>query len=255
VRTDRTRAGGVRSDGRRVTTRSPLGTVGALAALLAILVLLAACSLPGDPSAGTAGETPTDAPSTPQDEDVDPRDDDGDPRDEDANPQDEDVDPRDDDGDPREEDANPREEDANPRDEDLDLGDEGDASEDAPDGALPACPDDVLAGVEQTIGAQLDAFADDDVALALSYASEAFRSQLDTDSFERLIEGSFPAVADPARFSIEGCRSEQTSAQVLVGVVGTDGGRMSLLYVMVEEEGRWAIDGARGVTSDPGTVA
>jgi hypothetical protein len=234
VRTDRTRAGGVRSDGRRVTTRSPLGTVGALAALLAILVLLAACSLPGDPSAGTAGETPTDAPSTPQDEDVDPRDDDGDPRDEDANPQDEE---------------------ANPRDEDLDLGDEGDASEDAPDGALPACPDDVLAGVEQTIGAQLDAFADDDVALALSYASEAFRSQLDTDSFERLIEGSFPAVADPARFSIEGCRSEQTSAQVLVGVVGTDGGRMSLLYVMVEEEGRWAIDGARGVTSDPGTVA
>jgi hypothetical protein len=227
VRTDRTRAGGVRSDGRRVTTRSPLGTVGALAALLAILVLLAACSLPGDPSAGTAGETPTDAPSTPQDEDVDPRDDDGDSRDEDANP----------------------------RDEDLDLGDEGDASEDAPDGALPACPDDVLAGVEQTIGAQLDAFADDDVALALSYASEAFRSQLDTDSFERLIEGSFPAVADPARFSIEGCRSEQTSAQVLVGVVGTDGGRMSLLYVMVEEEGRWAIDGARGVTSDPGTVA
>lgn len=129
------------------------------------------------------------------------------------------------------------------------------ATTDETGGPSPTCPSPVLAEIERTIGSQLDAFADDDVAGALSYASEAFRAQIDIASFERLITDAYPAVADPEGFSIRGCRAQPGSAQVLVDVVGADGGRVSLVYAMVEEAGRWAIDGASEPATDPGMVA
>ncbi len=136
-----------------------------------------------------------------------------------------------------------------------DAQDDGGAQDDGAGELSPTCPSPVLADVERTIGSQLDAFADDDVAGALSYASEAFRAQIDVASFQRLITDAYPAVADPESFSIRGCRSQPGSAQVLVDVVGVDGGRMSLVYAMVEEAGRWAIDGASEPANDPGMVA
>jgi len=144
---------------------------------------------------------------------------------------------------------------ADPPSSTQDPDDDVDDAGDEPDGTVQTCPAPVRAAIEVTIGAQLDAFADDDVAGAFSYASEAFRAQTDVASFERLITGAFPAVADPVSFSVGRCRSERASAQVLIAVVGADGGRMGLVYDMVDEAGRWAIDGARQTSADPGMVA
>lgn len=126
------------------------------------------------------------------------------------------------------------------------------ASEDAaggdPHGEL-ACDDEVVAAIDQTIDAQLAAFADDDFATALDLASEGFQSGLDIDAFRQIIEGDYPVVADAVGHTSGICVAQEGAAQLLVTVEGADGEAQELVYTMALEDDVWRIEGA---TTPPG---
>lgn len=121
---------------------------------------------------------------------------------------------------------------------------------DAPDLRYPAdCPVEVGTEVAAVIGAQLDAFATDDYAGALALASRSFQAGTDLPTFRRLIETSFPQVADSREHRTLGCMLvAPRTTHTLVAVTGRDGSREELVYVLVEEDDgesvRWAVSGA-----------
>jgi hypothetical protein len=139
-----------------------------------------------------------------------------------------------------------------------------DAAPDGPEGSDDphgdaTCGDQVLAAIDETIDGQLSAFAADDFAGALEFASEDFRAGTDAAAFEELIEDGYPIAADAASHTSTICVLQgPMSAEVLVDVTATDGTEGQLVYLLVDEDDAWRIAGAAEVTpSDepPGTVA
>jgi hypothetical protein len=132
-----------------------------------------------------------------------------------------------------------------PADEADAPADEADAPADEADAPPATCPPDARAAAAATIAGQLDAFARDDYAAALDFASDTFRSGTDVPTFRSLIERAFPQVASSEGHTVLGC--EQPAAgvlRVLVVVTGVDGSSEELVYLVVDDGGRWGIEGA-----------
>lgn len=112
------------------------------------------------------------------------------------------------------------------------------------------CPPQVGTEVAEVIAAQLEAFAADDYAGALALASRRFQAGTEPGAFRRMIETSFPQVADSREHRVLGCRLVATDVvHALVAVTGRDGSREEVVYELVEEERdgptpRWAVAGA-----------
>jgi len=123
-----------------------------------------------------------------------------------------------------------------------------------------ACAPDVDAGVDATITGKLDAFAADDYAGALGYASRDFQATTDVAGFRRLIDGAYPEVADSVGHRVAGCLLvAEDVAHAVVDVTGRDGGRVEMFYVLVAERGTtasgWAVAAATSRPAEPGISA
>lgn len=127
-----------------------------------------------------------------------------------------------------------------------------DTSEEAPSGDGPhggatiePCDDATDAEVSATLTAQLAAFADDDYAEALTYASSDFQREFDVDRFRDLITRDFADLADSTDHLVLRCdRVAVDLARVDVVVSVADGRTSPLTYLFVEEDGRWAVAAA-----------
>jgi hypothetical protein len=121
------------------------------------------------------------------------------------------------------------------------------------------CDSQVLAAIDETIAGQLAAFAADDFAGALEFASESFRAGTDVETFTTLIEDGYPVAADAESHSSTVCVLQgPMSAEVLVEVTASDGTEGQLVYLLVDEDDVWRIAGAAELTpsdAPPGTVA
>ena len=107
------------------------------------------------------------------------------------------------------------------------------------------CPPDARAGAVATIAGQLDAFARDDYAAALGFASDTFQAATDVPTFRSLIERDFPQVASPEAHTVLACEQPVVGVvRVLVVVTGVDGSSQELVYLVVDNGERWGIDGA-----------
>lgn len=124
---------------------------------------------------------------------------------------------------------------------------------DDPHGEL-ACDDDVADAIDETIAAQLAAFADDDFGRALGLASQGFQAGLDVDGFRRIIEQDYPVVADAVDHTSGLCVAQDDAAQLLVTVEGSDGTAQELVYTMALEDDGWRIDGAQVPPGAPTTA-
>lgn len=131
---------------------------------------------------------------------------------------------------------------------------------DAPTTDPMACGPDVDAAVNATIAGQLDAFAADDYAGALGFASRDFQASTDVAGFRQLIDGSYPEVADSVGHRVAGCLLvAEGVAHAVVDVTGREGGRVEMLYVLVAEGGAaasgWAVAAAASRPAEPGIRA
>lgn len=122
------------------------------------------------------------------------------------------------------------------------------------------CPDDVTAAVTDTIAGQLAAFAADDYAGALAFASLEFQAGISLPEFRALIEVAYPQVADSRDHAVLGCGLVAPGvSHALVTVTGQDGSRARLTYVLVVEGHpdvlRWAVAGAAEHSDGAGVQA
>lgn len=113
-----------------------------------------------------------------------------------------------------------------------------------------ACDEETRAAIDETIDAQLAAFADDDFETALGLASEQFRDAFDVDRFRATIEDDYPVVADAVGHTSDLCVRQGAAAQLLVTVEGRDGSEQELVYTMTREGDAWRVAGAEG-TAEP----
>lgn len=125
----------------------------------------------------------------------------------------------------------------------------GASQEDDAHGEL-VCDQPTLEAIDRTIGGQLEAFAGDDYAAALRFASEAFREDFDEASFREVIETSFPTVARATGHTSTVCVHRGDGAQLLV-TVESDDGDQELVYQMTLEAEQWRIDGAVPADATP----
>lgn len=113
------------------------------------------------------------------------------------------------------------------------------------------CDTETLADLDEVVGGQLDAFADDDWDDALALASAGFREEFDATRFAAVVEGSFPVAADAVDHRLGGCVTTTTEAQVLVEVESGTGDEATLVYALVREAGAWRIAGAVPTGDEP----
>jgi hypothetical protein len=118
-----------------------------------------------------------------------------------------------------------------------------------PHGAL-ACDTETRSAIDETIGAQLAAFADADFAAALGFASERFRAGNSPAQFEAVITNGFPALIGAADHTIEVCVARGDNAQVLVTIESAGGQTDDLVYDMTREPAGWRIDVAGYAASE-----
>lgn len=106
------------------------------------------------------------------------------------------------------------------------------------------------------VATQLDAFADDDLALAYAMTSPFFQRVLAADAFEALIRGEYPELIGNGGHRLDECRVRGRRGHLIVGV--RDGVREVVLrYDLSEEPEGWRIDGAMRIarTLPPQPVA
>jgi hypothetical protein len=112
--------------------------------------------------------------------------------------------------------------------------------------ATPAprdCDTVTRAELDDLVGAQLAAFAADDYAGALAFATEQFRSGFDPQRFREVIEGSFPLAAAGAAHEFGRCLTAGDAASAVV-VLRAEDGAQALVYQFAREGGGWRIGGA-----------
>lgn len=126
-------------------------------------------------------------------------------------------------------------------------------TEDREPSVAEPCDERQLDGIDKTIRGQLRTFARADFAAALEFASEAFRSSIDADDFERLIADSYPELLATAEHVSGPCVADGDRAQLVVRVSG-EAGERDLVYAMVFEQGDWRVDGAAPHSPTDGTT-
>lgn len=110
---------------------------------------------------------------------------------------------------------------------------------------FPTCDPAVASGIQETVDAQLRAFADGDYRAALALASDDFRASVTLKDFRRIIREAYPDVADAVAHQVLDCRQlGEASVQALVSVTGRQGATSELGYRFVRQPEGWRIDGA-----------
>ncbi len=108
--------------------------------------------------------------------------------------------------------------------------------------AAPAAAD----AVEDVIRSQIDAFLQDDVAAAFTFASPAIRGIFGTpEAFGRMVREGYPMVWRPA--DLRFLEQEERPGRILQSVMIEDqGGRVHILeYEMIRLDDGWRINGVR----------
>jgi hypothetical protein len=105
---------------------------------------------------------------------------------------------------------------------------------------MQECTTDVAEAAFDVVQRQQRAFADDDFAAALRFASTEFRSSVTLPQFTALIVSGYNFLLVTPNLRLTECRTQGTTAVLRVGV----GINFVLAYRMVAEDGQWRIDGA-----------
>ena len=111
-----------------------------------------------------------------------------------------------------------------------------------PQSATRACDEDARAGIEETIRAQVTAFAQADFAAARTFASQGFQSGVSEREFQAIIEAQYAFLLDSPEVDFLDCAQVDDLAQILVQVTASD--VIDLQYRLVRESEGWRIDGA-----------
>jgi hypothetical protein len=96
----------------------------------------------------------------------------------------------------------------------------------------------------RTVLEQLDAFRRGDWATAYTYASSAIQARFGLEAFRQMVASGYAPIARSARATV--ARAELVEAGhgfVEVRVEGANGESVDAVYELVEEQGRWRIDG------------
>lgn len=116
------------------------------------------------------------------------------------------------------------------------------------DGSGPAidpCTSEEQRTIEAVIDGQLDAFVADDWAAALAFASPEFRERFNPTELGRMIEQTFPVVANQVAADHDACLISGTEARVLSTVTDDRGDTIELTYLLESQpDGSWLIGGA-----------
>jgi hypothetical protein len=118
--------------------------------------------------------------------------------------------------------------------------------------ALPATANEKI---ESVISAQIDAFLADDVERAFTYASPTIRRMFGTpERFGEMVRNGYPMVWRPEK--VEFLSVEQRARGLWQTVLIRDGeGALHILeYQMVQQDGRWLINGVRLRKAPAGTA-
>lgn len=96
----------------------------------------------------------------------------------------------------------------------------------------------------EVIMRQLAAFRAGDYRTGYSFASREIQKLFDLSAFESMVKGGYPQVADSADARVYGARRAPDGKLYLyLRIRGADGVFIVAVYEMVEEEGRWKING------------
>jgi hypothetical protein len=120
---------------------------------------------------------------------------------------------------------------------------------------LLAVPATANEKIESVISAQIDAFLADDVERAFTYASPTIRRMFGTpERFGEMVRNGYPMVWRPEE--VEFLSVEQRARGLSQTVMIRDGaGALHILeYQMVQQEGRWLINGVRLRKAPAGTA-
>jgi len=91
---------------------------------------------------------------------------------------------------------------------------------------------------------QLEAFRRDDFETAFTFASRTIHDMFDTARFEAMVRGGYPEIARSVSASIDGSkRGDAGELYLFVRVRGVNGRAVEAVYEMVNESGRWRING------------
>jgi len=120
--------------------------------------------------------------------------------------------------------------------------------------ATEACDPATLAGLEQVVTSQLEAYKARDFAAAFALSSSQFQSISSVDGLRALIDdGQHAEVLDSASHHIGECRGEGPGGAVaVVDVTGSNGASVVLAYQFVVENGQWKILMSRPMGSHGG---
>ena len=91
---------------------------------------------------------------------------------------------------------------------------------------------------------QLEAFRRDDFETAFTFASRTIHDMFDTERFEAMVRGGYPEIARSVSASIDGSkRGDAGELYLFVRVRGVNGRAVEAVYELVNESGRWRING------------
>jgi hypothetical protein len=91
---------------------------------------------------------------------------------------------------------------------------------------------------------QLEAFRRDDFDTAFGFASDQIHQLFDRTRFEQMVRGGYPEIARSASAVIDGVeRGDGGRLYLFVRVRGANGRLVEAVYEMMQEAGRWRING------------
>jgi hypothetical protein len=91
---------------------------------------------------------------------------------------------------------------------------------------------------------QLEAFRRDDFDTAFTFASRTIHDLFDRERFETMVRDGYPEIARSARATIDGSRrGDAGEIYLFVRVHGANGRTVEAVYELVNEAGRWRING------------
>ncbi|SDX22874.1 DUF4864 domain-containing protein [Roseicitreum antarcticum] len=101
-----------------------------------------------------------------------------------------------------------------------------------------------IPALESVIQGQLDAFGQDDVATAFTYASPTIKAIFGTpDRFGQMVRSGYPMVWRPAEVRYLGLRREAGALWQRVMITDQQGALHLVDYEMIETPGGWQING------------
>ena len=111
---------------------------------------------------------------------------------------------------------------------------------------LQACEATIESAVEDSIGAQVDAFGREDFSAAYDMAAPDFQSEVSLEEFEGVIRDGFVPLMNVASFSVSQCLYDPAKARVEISMtlVTASGVAGSLRYSLVSVPQGWRILGA-----------